>query len=225
MDINLYRECELKYKIENDEIKSEKTILILKNGYNFSGEVIETDFIFDTKEYLCKKSHLLFRVRKENNLENNNSFILFTLKIKGISDNFQDNYEIEINSRNPCIYNMKLLIYELQKRIGIKLLEKVFLEKSIKNILLYLQVSGFLEYSIMQKKRSYFIGANSLITFDVFPDPMGTYLEIEATNENDLYKVVEMLKLDKMNMEKKNYGQLILNRNKMIVFNDKNIFL
>lgn len=225
LDNNLYRECELKYKIKDNKVKLEKTKLILENGYEFSGEVIETDFIFETKDYLCKKNHLLFRVRIESNLENNDSFILFTLKIKGMSTSFQDNYEIEINSRSPEVHNIELLIYELQNKVGIKLLEKVFWEKNIKNILLYLQASGFSEYSIMQKKRSYFVGINSLITIDVFPESIGTYLEIEASNEGNLYKVVEILKLNKTDMEKKNYGQLVLKRNKKIVFGDMSIFI
>lgn len=221
MNNDLYRECELKYKIQNKAVKNEKLELMLENGYIFSSEVIETDYIFDTKEYLCKKNNLIFRMRNKMDIKSKSSFLVFTLKIRGMSNSFQDNYEIEFHSQNMNKQNIKLMIGMLQKKVGIELREKFFWENSAENILFYLRSSGFSECGIMQKKRSYYIGNNSLITFDVFPNTIGTYLEIEASNENDLFKIVEMLKLKKTELEKRNYGQLILKMNSKIVFEDE----
>ncbi len=92
MNGELYRECELKFKISNQEVENDLYKLILEKGYTYYKTVLQTDFILDTKDYSCKDSNLLFRIREEMDTNNKNSVWIITIKIKGRSKDFQDNY-------------------------------------------------------------------------------------------------------------------------------------
>ncbi len=221
MNNELFRECELKFKIQNENIEYNLLNNILNNGFIFSGNCIQTDFILDTNKHLCRKNNLLFRIRQEVNPINKNAFLLITLKIKGISKDFQDNYEIEYRPMELVNdQNLILIINELESNAKIKLNPDYLLGNNFENMLSYLFKSGFSEYGVLQKKRRCYTKNNILITVDVFPDTIGTFLEIEASNESDLYKTVDLLNLSRKEMERRNYGKIILEKHKICIFQE-----
>ena len=218
MNNSMRRECELKYKILNEEVKNKLYKIIRQNGYTCSKSVLQTDIILDTNEYLCKKNNILFRFREEVDINTKDVFFLVTIKIKGISKEVQDNYEIEFIIDGYYNKSHDLAINELEKVTLTKLPSDIFVDKSIENIIFRLFESGFIKYSILQKKRKYYKGNGSPIMFDVFPDSIGMFLEIESSNVNELYNTIELLDLRREKMEKRTYGKIVLEKNQMCVF-------
>lgn len=89
-----FHECELKVKIDN-ELRTELREMVVKKGYALTDSRIETDYIMDTPETAFGKN--LFRVRYMNNAEGKT--ILYTVKLKGASTDFQDYTEYEITPK------------------------------------------------------------------------------------------------------------------------------
>jgi adenylate cyclase class IV len=65
-----------------------------------------------------------------------------------------------------------------------------------------------------QKKRREYVLDNTKIMIDKFPKNIGKYLEIETKNPKKLLKIVDMLRLDKNKVEKRNYGEIIKDNQK-----------
>ena len=93
-----FHECELKVKIDN-ELRTELREMVVKKGYVLTDSRIETDYIMDTPETAFGKN--LFRVRDMNNAEGKT--ILYTIKLKGTSTDFQDYTEYEITPKEDGI--------------------------------------------------------------------------------------------------------------------------
>src|SRR6185312_11145556 len=90
---NFFHECEIKYRLAtpNDRQRLEKQAKLL--GFTCKGTQIETDFLPDTEDFLCRQNNLLLRFRRI--FSNDRSDILLTLKVKGRSTVFQENFELE----------------------------------------------------------------------------------------------------------------------------------
>lgn len=101
---------------------------------------------------------------------------------------------------------------------SIKLSSHIFRCNNVENLICDLIQSGFSEYSIMQKKRSYHKGSKSNVMFDIFPEPIGKFLEIETFNEHDLYETVKLLNLRREEMEQRTYGKIVLDKNRYCIF-------
>lgn len=215
------RECELKYKISTVEIREALISKLLENGYKYIETRIETDFIFDTAYNDCKKNHVLFRIRHIST--GNSANIIFTVKIKKNAENFQDNYEIETNVKEKKLLQSKFIVENVRKVTGIELPLSIFECFEIKKIFSDLLNMGFSKYEIMQKKRREYIGRKSKITFDTFPLSIGTYLEIETTSEEELFKIVDFLGLKIEDLEKRNYGIIVKEAYDGIVGLDKRV--
>lgn len=218
MNGQLYRECELKFKISNQKVENDLYKLILEKGYTYYKAVLQTDFILDTIDYSCKDSNLLFRIREEMDTNSKNSVWIITIKIKGRSKNFQDNYEIEFPVDGLENIKHDLVVDVLKGTTSIKLSSHIFRCNNVENLIYDLIQTGFSEYSVMQKKRSYYKGSNSNVMFDIFPEPIGKFLEIETFNEHDLYETVKLLNLRQEEMEQRNYGKIVLDKNRYCIF-------
>ena len=221
MSKELFRECELKLRIESVQ-RQEELISVLNNlGYSQSNDITPTDYIVDTVDNSCKENNILFRVR--SNIDVEKGKIIFTVKIKGDSEKFQDNLEIEVDSCCVDYEQVELLISVIKNSIGIELPKNIFSFTQMPLITKALYNLGFINCSLMQKKRKEYKGKISKVTFDIFPSPIGTYLEIESNNEEMLFETVHLLGLEDKKLEKRNYGQITkeLARDKrFIIFNN-----
>lgn len=135
--------------------------------------------------------------------------ILFTLKIKGTSNDFQDNIEVETFAcdDNKDIAN-KITKY-IKNQINIQIPNEIFNMDQLCDILKKLERIGLVPYNIVEKKRKEFVGRKAKVLFDEFPNPVGTYLEIEAGNETDLFDTIKQLGLEDKRLDKRNYGRII----------------
>lgn len=88
--------------------------------------------------------------------------------------------------------------------------------ETIKDIREYLAENGFSQHRMFSQKRrtEYLRGEGQKITIDEFPKGIGTFLEIETNTPEELFKTVQMLGLDKENFEKRNYGEIIKEKQK-----------
>lgn len=219
--MNVKKECELKLKLEsiNDELRIMEKLNSL--DYFIESEKLETDFIIDTVNHELKNRKILFRVRNIN--IDDKFLIVFTVKIKGDSKDFQDNLEIETYSNDIIVENIEKMIKILTKQTNKFIDSNIFYMSDIENILEILHSNGYILTEIMQKKRLEYKGAFSNVCVDNFPNNIGTFLEIEANCEENLYKTIDLLKINEKNLEKRNYGKIIRNvmkDNKICIFND-----
>ena len=182
-----FHECELKVKIDN-ELRTELREMVVKKGYALTDSRIETDYIMDTPETAFGKN--LFRVRYMNNAEGKT--ILYTVKLKGASTDFQDYTEYEITPKED----------------GADILVR-FKITDVNKVLNKLLREGFIIKRAYQKKREEYSDKDTKVLFDIFPDPVGMFAEIEAGSEENLKSTVEKLGLTNCPLESRNYGQII----------------
>lgn len=200
-----FHECELKIKISNQEVENSLRDCLTKTGFVKTDFRIETDYVLDTVDNAFE--NMLFRLRKitRESIES----ILFTIKIKGGSTSFQDNMELEIAPDQYNFANANAIAETILKKTGIRIPVDIFAMKDRECILLRLEKEGIYVQRTTQKKREEFTGKDAKVTFDSFPEPVGTYFEIESGSEEKLYATVQMLNLEKFPLEKRNYGQIV----------------
>lgn len=233
------RECELKYKI-NNSTKDELVQKLVVNDFQCIKSIVETDFILDTEDRLCRQADMLFRIRIESNEEIQKSRTLITIKQKRnlpiVQDNcgdnafrknnkFQDNTEIEFEVNSSGDREGAIGAEILKKATGCLVSRSDLENGSVEILIKRLSQLGFSHVEILQKKRIYYKKDQVVVTIDHFPNTIGDFIEIETYNENDLYKTVELLALKSNDLEYRNYGKLILeNTDGRCFFNDKIIY-
>lgn len=196
-----FHECELKVKIDN-ELRTELREMVVKKGYALTDSRIETDYIMDTPETAFGKN--LFRVRYMNNAEGKT--ILYTVKLKGASTDFQDYTEYEITPKED---GADILVRLIKSVCGVELDENIFKIIDVNKVLNKLLREGFIIKRAYQKKREEYSDKDTKVLFDIFPDPVGMFAEIEAGSEENLKSTVEKLGLTNCPLESRNYGQII----------------
>lgn len=202
-----YHECELKMKVF-DENEEKKIIKNLKKMGHLGGRArLERDFILDNEKNSLKKRRILLRVREI--AQDNKKEILFTLKIKGNATDFQDNIEIETFAGNKDEHTIKQILEFIEKEINVHISSSIFKMNEIADILKELRKIGIYSYNVVEKKRTEYIGEKTKASLDVFPVPVGTYLEIEAESKEDLFNAIEQLGLERERFDKRNYGKII----------------
>lgn len=201
------RECEIKYLISDvGNIITE----IKKHGFDYSKTVVETDLMIDTKDRIVYKNKALFRLRIESNASEEMCKQIFTLKSKkGMNNNIQDNIEIEFElGQKGTEYD------ELIEKLYMITNKRIILDNiSLKDTIIYLQRVGFDYIEILQKKRLYFTCGDCMICVDRFYTENGDYMEIETSDENRLWEIVDLFHLDRCKAEPRNYGELFLRPN------------
>ena len=131
-----FHECELKVKIDN-ELRTELREMVVKKGYALTDSRIETDYIMDTPETAFGKN--LFRVRYMNNAEGKT--ILYTVKLKGASTDFQDYTEYEITPKED---GADILVRLIKSVCGVELDENIFKITDVNKVLNKLLREGFI---------------------------------------------------------------------------------
>lgn len=196
-----FHECELKVKID-DWLSTELREIVVKKGYVLIDSRVETDYIMDTPEMALGKN--LFRVREIKNAEGNT--VLYTIKLKGVSTDFQDYTEYEII---PGKDDAAILTSLIKGMCGIALDESIFKITDVNEAVDNLLRDGFIIKRAYQKKREEYSSKNTKVLFDIFPDPVGMFVEIEASSKESLNSTVEKLGLANCSLESRNYGQII----------------
>lgn len=204
-------ECELKFRLEGNEVKLLEEVLF-ENGFILKSSVVEHDFVPDTKGYDMRKNLMLarFRIRKYIDQKKRDE-IIFTIKIKGGSKKFQDYQELEFLCNQSNINGNEITkCFEIMKQIGVGLDQDILTLDTIDEVNDYAEKVGLVNTRIrLEKKRRYFSKDDLIATIDTLPEDMGTFLELEAPSENRLNEFVNMLKLDNEEPITIDYGDLL----------------
>lgn len=203
--MKVFHECELKLKINNQKVENTLRSCLAKTRFVKTDFRVETDCVLDTEDNAF--GNMLFRLRRIT--RESAESILFTVKIKGSSESFQDNMELEITPDDYSFDNANVIVETIQKKTGIHIPVDVFSMKDRESIILRLEKEGIYVKRSTQKKREEFTGEDAKVTFDIFPEPVGTYFEIESDSEENLYATVRKLDLEDFPLEKRNYGQIV----------------
>ncbi len=205
--MSAFHECELKLKVCNQEIEKSLRCRLSKTGFTQTDYRIETDSVLDTINNTFGSKNMLFRLReiKRESLKS----ILFTVKIKGSSLFFQDNMELEVASDSFTLSDANIMAKTIREMTEILIPVEAFALKDRDAIISKLRENEIYIQRTTQKKREEFTGKESKVTFDTFPDPVGTYFEIESSSEEKLYATVRMLNLENSPLEKRSYGQIV----------------
>lgn len=203
------RECEVKFAL-SDEVEEGRIKAILNtNNFVSEEEQLETDFVPDTQDFLCRRHGLILRFRRIKNSKKDE--ILLTLKIgKTTIEGFQDAREIQyyfseikkelfekINEMLKQISGLELP-YEVHEFYDLRAMQKYLAE---------IGLSGFRTF--IEKKRTIYSKDDRSVTFDIFPENIGKYMEIETLTPEELENMISLLKLSKSQVELRDYCSIV----------------
>ena len=216
MPIQQRKEIEIKLKI-GDNLKSFDEYRYLLNQLKFKhvSSRVETDFLPDTDDGLCKKNHLLLRFRKVES--HDTTKWLLTLKKRIDTNNVMDFVEIETdfsNIDNDTFNYINQLLFENTK---LTLPTKVLKASSIKQVRDIVSKCGFMASRILlDKYREEYSKATDNVTLDFFPDGMGAYMEIESYTRAKLDAVAKKLGVVPKDIITTDYGDLLKEHKKYL---------
>ena len=217
-----FHECEIKYRISETDKNSIIEELASK-GFILEKDVVETDYTPDVEGFLCRNNNLMLRIRLISGTQND---CLVTLKIKQQNDDFQDNLEIEYyNSefnKNKYEEMNRLIAEKTQHKIPIN----ISCQKDIDSIVSTMNEAGFTQNRMLsQKKRTIYSDGIINVSFDLFPNEIGQYMEIEAGSPESLDNFIAEMNFDSSKIEPLNYGKLIQKKQKLLTEKDRRICL
>ena len=214
------RECEMKYRINNKEEEKFFIEKIEKIGFKFKCENLESDYSPDVPNFLCRENGLMLRFRV---LEGNTNDVLITLKIKGVGEKFQDNYEIETSFKKFDIEKFNDINDILFEATKCKIPIEIRNFNNINSIRKYLSNNSFSEHRMFtqKKRREYIDKEGKKITLDEFPKDIGKFLEIETVTPEELFEIIKIIGLSEQNLEKRNYGEIIKEKQRDLPENER----
>lgn len=203
------RECEIKFAILSTKQEHHIQNILKENGFLAKEEQLETDYIPDTSDYLCRKNNILLRFRKIKT--HTKTDILLTLKIgKTNIQGFQDAHELQYYFSNIHKNIFTKINKILKKLTNTTLPFYIHTFKKINPLKIYLKKIGFPSLrTYIEKKRTIYFKDDINVTFDVFPENIGKYLEIETQSPYKLKLMINLLQLPKNQLELKDYGDIV----------------
>lgn len=206
----MIRECEIKFELHSELEKAGIQRELVKCGARACGARVEIDYVSDTEEYAFRSAGLLIRYRQIE--REGESRALITLKVKGEGRTFQDNFEYEYDPRTLDGSSDREMIGQIiDVRCGIDLRSLLC---DVEDLEMWIDVSrGVYKMtkirSFVEKRRDLFRADRFLACIDVFPDPVGTYLELEATSPSLLEEAATRLSLDIALGDPRTYGEIV----------------
>lgn len=203
------RECEVKYALT--EVAEEQRIRTLLEDLSFNpaGSQIETDFVPDTQDFLCRKNNMLLRFRQVVRAQTND--ILLTLKIgNSIKEGFKDAHELQyyFSAPNESVFDA---IAGVLEKVGCPPIPvAVHALQNIPDIQALMVAAGYTSArALIQKKRETYTQGDRVVTIDTFPGDIGKYVEIETQTPQELEEVVAALRLPRELLILDDYGEIV----------------
>lgn len=209
MTVHKRKEIEIKVRLGDDfnALKAARTT-VQQLGFTQNGIRLETDYLPDTNDDLCKRAGLLLRFRKEETTASVNW--LLTLKWRTDTDGVMDFLEIETDFTNVDTDTFRHIQLVIMNATGHKLDQSLLESKSFAHLRTILQSSGFDKNRILlDKYREEYSKGQDNITLDFFPDGMGTYMEIESHTKRQLESIVKRAKIIPKDVIVTDYGDLL----------------
>lgn len=205
------REIEVKFKLKNTNEVESVIDRLLYFGFVPQTPRYELDYSLDTPDWSCRRNGLVLRFRQIKT-EDQNPIIRLTLKEKRNGSIYQDNDETEFDLSDPVSDAQKHVQERLFTVTGLRLPDAIFSSITFADVIKLAQAAGFKRHRILlEKHRREFSLPHKKVnaTIDVFPDDMGTYLEIEAYNPNALEECTRRLSLNDYEIELLDYGEIL----------------
>ncbi len=203
------RECEVKFALYGQETLLKFQSILLNNHFIAAPEQLETDFLPDTEDFLCRQNNLLLRFRQVRNETKDD--ILLSLKIgKTNKKGFQDARELEYYFSNINYDIFKAINTILEQTTKHTLPETIHSFQDLRQLQSFLGIISFPALRIfIEKKRTQYSKGTNHVTFDTFPKDIGTYLEIETRTPEELDYMIALLQLPKDQLELRDYGDIV----------------
>ena len=205
------RECEIKFKLTNEYLVDRMRDNISNLGFQGSESRWELDFVPDTKNFDFRETGLLLRIRNVSVGETSNRNLV-TLKTEQKNDEVQDNEEIEFFlDDTEKSEKTSQIIEEINKKVGISISSSIFADDDFDLCVSKLRREyGLTEVrSLVEKKRKVLWGSDFEVCIDEFPDPVGRFLEVSATNPEKVLDICEAIEAPMRHADKRTYGKII----------------
>ena len=212
------RECEIKIPLKSSGQALEYLFALVQRGAEVHGARDEVDLVLDTQDFVMRKAGLLLRYRRI--VRDTTPTVLITLKVsptdRGDGSWYQEHLEIEFSDAEVKSAQLKsdeirTIIHE---RTGLQIPD--------------LSVPGTLSEwwgrlsdslgtlsirSLVQKRRVVFTGSLNdqkwEACLDLFPEPVGPFLELETESPELLKRLLDELGIDQRNTDARTYGQIV----------------
>jgi len=200
-------ELEAKFKIENEAMKKTYIDRLLEQGFVLSANHLETDFVFDTEDDLCKKNKIILRYRAITGKEG----YLLTMKVEQRNEHFQDYMEMDCKSDDYDFFEKLDEINRVLKKYTGKSLPATEMKiQSATEMITKAQRFGFTKNRMFsQKQRLVYQKDGMSVCFDILPKGFGEYIELEVFENDQLFSLIDFLDIKQNMFERRNYGKLI----------------
>lgn len=209
MAVSQRRELEVKFKvgITTDVFVPYRKTLIAK-GFVLLEKRLETDFLPDTSDSLCKQNKLLLRIR--HIVTQDSERWLLTLKRRLHHEQYQDHEETETLFDNPDLATFEHINQVLFSSVKAGINPKLLMLSDLYDIRADLCSSGFSRVRILiDKYREKYDKDGLHVTLDFFPNGMGAFMELEAFEEKQIANLIVELGFEKKKIIVDDYGDLL----------------
>ncbi|MEK7152751.1 MAG: CYTH domain-containing protein [Patescibacteria group bacterium] len=202
-------EYELKFKVGSDRTSIPAARKRLQEaGFVPGARAIETDYLPDTPDDVCKKAKMLLRFRQ---VEGTNAReLLLTLKIRQADNGILHFHEYETDLYSPDPTIIATINNLLQSQVGLRLNESVVQAKTLDEVREAVKSLGLTKHRILLSKyRENFSLGDDNATIDYFPDGMGLYVEFESHSAVALHQSIKSAEFDASTSINTDYGDLL----------------
>lgn len=210
------RECELKFQLDSAARALDLTERLLElDGSAYIGSREELDCVVDSDNYAMRAAGVLLRHRVVSC--RGTASELFTLKIAApnVSDGkqrFQDHEEIEFEADGSenAVRTSNFISKEVHRLAGLSV-EAPHSPIGTRAWLTSLraQLGPLRVRALIQKRRSVYRGDGWEVCLDRFPEPMGSFAEIETADPATLLRLAKQLGLASEASDARTYGKIL----------------
>lgn len=209
---NVAREVEIKVELQSAEEARALYDTALSVGFALEGDQTELDFVPDTPGYTCRKKGLLLRFRQVRRPDAPPR-LLITLKIKNSASRYvQDTEELqfyigEIDAM-PMLAKINAVLNEsVHFTLPSALLEIVDFATAYRLAVEDLGLTA--RRALVEKHRRTLRRGTSELSLDIFPEPIGSFVELETHTPDELWALVDELKLRYAPLDARYYGDIV----------------
>jgi adenylate cyclase class IV len=209
MKSKFFHECEVKYRLDTPAKRKAMERLVRGHGFALENRQLQTDFLPDTADFLCRQHKILLRFRRI--ISPSASDILLTLKLKGDATTFQEHFELEYLFSKVDKGVLGDINKILKKATGKVLPASMHTHdaKHFQELAMQIKTIFPAHRILLDKKRTTYTKGDCHTLFDTLPEGIGDYLEVEAPSPKKLASLVSELNLDSESIESLDYGEIL----------------
>lgn len=202
------KEIEKKYKINDRSQFENLRKTAISAGLRPVWHAIQRDWVPDFANSEMKNNGVLLRIRNIKLINGIGPQWMVTLKKKSVKSGVHHNLELEADS--TCPEKIRLIEDELKNLLTKRIELKKLLEADSE----YIQSIGLtLNRMLLEKNREEFVSEENHVSlsFDILPEPLGLYIELESDNEKSLSIWEKKLNINNLTVVEMDYGELVKN--------------